>query len=434
MSALAINAIQIPVRKAQHAVLCCDKRFRILVAGRRFGKTQVALLELFRSVCGRDRLAWYVAPTYKQAKRIAWTRLKELTRPYQPTRIYETDLRIDFPWNASIAIRGADNYDSLRGQGLDCVVLDEYAGMAAAAWAEVLRPMLSDRQGSALFVGTPQGHNHFYELFEAAQGQPDWATFQFTTEQGGNVSAEELAAAARLLDQRTYSQEYQARFETLGTGRVYYAFERADHVRPVQYRPGYPLFWSLDFNVNPMCSLIGQMVEDGVVQVLDEIVLKDSNTPAACAAFLKRLEQWPMRLPQPLWIYGDASGNQRHCSASRTDWQIVKDCLKLQPGQLPLTYKIGSDNPPIKDRINCVNARLRNQAGEHRLRIDPRCRELIRDLEEVVWKTDPYGNASIELDKSDPRRTHVSDALGYLIAREFPMQPKMGPRYGTVLL
>jgi hypothetical protein len=422
------ETIQLRVRAPQLAIMRSEQRFRVLVAGRRFGKTQVALLELIRAVCAKDRIAWYVAPTYKQAKRIAWQRLKNAMRPLGPVRISETELRMEFPWGATAALRGADNYDSLRGEGLDFVVLDEYASMWPEAWTQVLRPMLSDRQGRALFIGTPQGRNHFYELFDAAQSQTDWATFQFTTEQGGNVSATELEAAARVMDERTYRQEFLATFETLGTGRAYYAFEREHNVRPLVFERGQPLFWSLDFNVNPMCAVVGQVIQGEGVHVLDEIVLEDSNTPAACEAFLKRMEPWSREAPQSLWIYGDATGDNRHSSASHTDWQIVKDFLARHAWRFQASHKVPSDNPAVKDRIHCLNALLRNYLGQRRLLIDPSCRELIRDLERVAWKTDPHGNATPELDKSDRRRTHTSDALGYMIAREFPMRDSIGYR------
>jgi hypothetical protein len=100
---------------------------------------------------------WYVAPTYKQGKRIAWKPLKDLTRPYWAARPNETDLRIELISGGTICLRGADNYDSLRGDGLDFLVLDEYASIAREAWTEVLRPALADRQGRALFIGTPRG-------------------------------------------------------------------------------------------------------------------------------------------------------------------------------------------------------------------------------------------------------------------------------------
>jgi Terminase large subunit, T4likevirus-type, N-terminal len=166
-------------------------------------------------------------------------------------------LRIDLITGGVICLRGADNYDSLRGDGLDFLILNEYASIAREAWPEVLRPALADKQGGALFIGTPRGYNHFYDLYEAAQNQSTWATFQFTIEEGGNVTQEELESATHEVDERTYRQEFQARFENLTAGRVYYAFDRARIVEPLRYKPQLPLFWSLDFNVNPMCSVMG---------------------------------------------------------------------------------------------------------------------------------------------------------------------------------
>jgi hypothetical protein len=179
----------------------------------------------------------------------------------------------------------------LRGDGLDFIVLDEYASMAPEAWTELLRPALADKQGGALFIGTPRGHNHFFDLYEAAQNQPHWAAFQYTTEQGGNVTHEELESATHELDERTFRQEFQASFENLGTGRVYYAFDRQKQQGAMSYNASYSLWWSLDFNVNPLCSLIGQTVvarEREYIRVLDELVLPDSNTRAACEEFLTR--------------------------------------------------------------------------------------------------------------------------------------------------
>jgi Terminase large subunit, T4likevirus-type, N-terminal len=419
--------LEIRLKVAQMKVFTCEKRFRVLVAGRRFGKTYLALLELLRGACAPNRLVWYVAPTYKQGKRIAWNRLKQLTRPYWAARPSETDLSITLKWGSVIALRGADQYDSLRGEGLDFVVLDEYASMHPACWTEVIRPALSDRLGGALFIGTPQGFNHFYERYDRAQAEADWAAFQFTTEEGGNVSTEELASAARELDERCYRQEFQASFENLGQGRAYYAFERSGNVRECPYQPGLPLIWSVDFNVNPMCSIIAQRVQD-TIYVLDEIVLPDSNTPAACEAFLDRTERLWKNEQVTVQIYGDATGSSRNTTASRTDWKIIRDFFSEKKAALGASVRVGSANPPVKDRINCVNARLCNSLREHRLFVDPRCRQLIRDLEQVVWKTDANGNPLVELDKSDPMRTHTSDALGYYVACAFPMQASIGYR------
>jgi hypothetical protein len=110
-------------------------------------------------------------------------------------------------------------------------------------------------------------------LYSKAQHRDGWAAFHFSTEQGGNVSAEELLAAQREMDARTYRQEFRASFENLGEGRVYWAFQRPLNVQPLDFDRGQPLFWSLDFNVHPMCSVIGQIMHDGKVHLLDEIVV-----------------------------------------------------------------------------------------------------------------------------------------------------------------
>ena len=166
--------------------------------------------------------------------------------------------------------------------------------------------------------------------------------------------------------------------------------------------------------------------------MLEEIVLPNSNTFAACEDSLRRIGTWPLYGGQELWVYGDATGEHRQSSASRTDWQIVRSCLAGHEGRFQISYRYYNYNPLIKDRVNCVNAALRNQAGEHRLLIDAGCRELTRDFEEVSWSLDAHGNSLPDLDKSDPKRTHLSDALGYMIACYFPM--KQAGRFRSELI
>jgi len=451
--------MKVLLKPPQWTVFSCDRRFRVLVAGRRFGKTYLALVELIQAASVRGHLVWYVGPTYKQAKRIAWEALKQMTRSYWAAKPNETDLRIELKWGGTICVKGAENYDSLRGDGLDFVVLDEFASMNPEAWTEVLRPALADREGGALFIGTPRGHNHFFDLYEKVQDLADWGGFQFTTEQGGNVTRKELESATHEMDERTYLQEFQARFVNRGVSSAYYAFEREHDVRPLRYDPKVPLFWALDFNVTPLCSVIGQM-SHGVIHILDELILLDSNTPATCEEFLERTREWASAPelpalpadageqaselfdqlerqlhPRPLivYIYGDATGNQLRTSASRTDWQIVTNFFGRYTDRYHTGSRVPSANPPVKDRVNCVNAMFRNFAGERRLLIDPCCKHLIRDLEQVCWKVDAHGNASAELDKADPMRSHVSDALGYYVSREFRMRPQRGERSGPAL-
>ena len=212
--------------KAQTKIFRDKSRFKVVVAGRRFGKTVLALWSLISVAYNKaNSINWYTAPTYRQAKQIAWSMLRGFLPPEAVASRNETDLSLTLINGSIIALRGADNYDSLRGVGLDALVLDEYADMAAEVWTEVLRPALSDKLGSALFIGTPAGFNHLYDLWIEADSKPDWKAWQFTTADGGNVPPEELEAARLDLDERTYNQEYLASFESL-TGRVYYEFDR----------------------------------------------------------------------------------------------------------------------------------------------------------------------------------------------------------------
>jgi hypothetical protein len=279
--------MKVNLKRSQWKVFRSDRRFRVLVAGRRFGKTFLALVELCQAAWGPGRLAWYVGPTIRMAKSNCWKALKKMTQPYWASPPNETELRIELISGGTICVKGADNYDSLRGRGLDFLVMDKYACIAPQAWTEALRPALADRIGKALFIGTPQEFNHVHELYESAQSHLDWKTFQFTTAQGGNVSPEELQNAAKQLDDRIYRQEFEARFLTLGVGRAYYAFDRTQNVGSLGLSPQIPLYWSLDFNMNPLCFVLAQ-VHNGAVYVLDEMILPDSNTLAPCEEFLSR--------------------------------------------------------------------------------------------------------------------------------------------------
>ena len=193
---------------------CSDRRrgFAFLVAGRRFGKTHLTLIEMLMAAQKPGRVVWYVGPNDTQSKRIAWVRLKNLTRPFWAGKPIETELTINLIWGSRIVVNGAFRADGLRGEGIDFLVLDEYASMAPNAWAEVFRPALSDRKGRALFIGTPKGRNHFYLLAEKAREEPNWEVFHYTTAQSGRVDEDELESAARDLDEDTFKQEYEGQF------------------------------------------------------------------------------------------------------------------------------------------------------------------------------------------------------------------------------
>jgi len=177
-----------------------------------------------------------------------------------------------------------------------------------------------------------------------------------------------------------------------------------------------------------MCSVIGQRMES-TVSVFEEIVLPNSNTWEACEEFRRRTGKWlGLGRPVGLDVYGDASGDSRRSSADWTDWQIVREFLGRHADLYRSQLRVPGQNPPVKARVNAVNALLCNFRQERRLLIDSGCKELIRDLERVTWKSDAHGNFLADLDKSDPFRTHVSDALGYFVVREFPLRQPGGER------
>ena len=430
-----IDFLRIPLHPRQWEVYTCPARFRILVAGRRFGKTYLAIAEILRAAKGFNQNVWYVGPTEGQTNRIIWRELKQVTRPFWSQPPNETTKEIYLNWGSTIYVSGAFCPDALRGVGIDFLVVDESASHRPNAWNEVFRPALADRQGRALFIGSPKGRNYFYELCEFAKNDPEWAVFQFSTEQGGLVQKSELESATRGADEDTFSQEYGGQFTSVTKNRVYYAFQREHNVHPVAFDGLRPLVWSLDFNVDPMCMLLMQRVED-VVHVIEEIVIRpNANTEAACQAFQLRATELNKGVPHfqrpfQVHIYGDASGGHRRTSASETDWTIIRNFFSLWRGTFHPLFFHANINPAVRDRVNCVNTRLRSQAQESRLLIHPNCTELLKDLEEVTWSLDSLGSPTNEIKKTDKNSTHASDSLGYYISRAFPMQP-MGGHNGS---
>ena len=200
------------LRPRQASVFACNKRFIIVVAGRRWGKTFLALWWLVTNAfSGTNRLCYFIAPNCRQAKRIAWALLKRLVPVEARSRTSEQELTIEVPNGSMIQLHGADDPDSLRGVGLDFVVLDEFACMNPEIWSMVVRPTLTDRKGRAFFISTPRScSNHFYDLYISGKSRPDTATFRFRTDEGGYVAPEELAAVRSEMDRKRYAQEFEA--------------------------------------------------------------------------------------------------------------------------------------------------------------------------------------------------------------------------------
>ena len=165
----------------QNQVFHHDARFKMLAAGRRFGKTHLSLVQLI--VWGAQKagsLNWYLAPTYRAAKSIAWRQLKAMVPKELFAEKNEVDLSIELINGSRIELKGGDRYDSLRGNSLSNVILDEAAYIPPDCWEMVIRPALADQRGNAIFISTPCGFNHFHQWYEQAETEPDWQTFSYT--------------------------------------------------------------------------------------------------------------------------------------------------------------------------------------------------------------------------------------------------------------
>lgn len=389
----------------QHDVFTDAHRFRVLIAGRRFGKTMLAGVELFTLAWERDEAnAWYVAPSYRQAKSIAWKPFKRLIPRDYIAATHETELSIELVNGSVIALKGADKPDSLRGSGIDRLVMDEFAFTQSDAFFEVLMPALADREGDGLFITSPTGFNWAYDLYLKGQGaDPEWRSWAFTTLQGGRVSADEIAKARGTLSARQFRQEYEASFEAL-EGRVYGGFDRnpvpVGNLDASLIDLGGELHVGIDFNVNPMSAVIGQRGADEP-QVLDAIQIQTSNTEELAAEIVRR---YPKRR---LIAFPDPSGRARRSSASAgvTDFTILE--------RAGFEVRAPHAAPPVVDRINNTESLLRNADGRRRLRIHPQAGSLMKCLEGLVYKE------GTRAPNKDSGLDHLPDALGYWLWDEF---------------
>jgi hypothetical protein len=200
-------------------------------------------------------------------------------------------------------------------------------------------------------------------------------------------------------------------------GTVYTAFAREQHVRKLERNPGLKLLWALDFNVDPLSSVVVQM-DRGVAKVIDEIVLRHATTQQACQQFVERYGKHRAGVE----IFGDASGYQQRTTGN-SDYDIIQEYLKTYT-TLQVNYRAARSNPSVRERVMLMNARLRSASGATAVLLDEKCVELIKDFEQVAYKEDTF-----QIDKDrDRMRTHISDALGYLLWEEFKPVPTIGER------
>ena len=265
------------------------KRWGVVVCHRRFGKTVWAINHILRAalMCEKNnpRLA-YMAPTYRQAKNVAWDYIKEYAGKIPGVRFHETELRCDLPTGARISLLGAENPDSLRGIYLDGCVMDEVADMPENVFPEVLRPALSDRKGFCIFLGTPKGHNAFYEKYEEAVANDDWLAAVYRASETGILDQEELDAAKVMMSSDQYAQEFECSWNANVPGAVYgKELEEAQadgRITNVPYNPASKVDTWWDLGVGDSTAIFFTQNIGRAVHVIDYYEARGEGLPHYC--------------------------------------------------------------------------------------------------------------------------------------------------------
>lgn len=243
---------------------------------RRAGKTVACVAELVLSALftkKQDARYAYVAPQYNQVKDIAWMYVKRLTADIPGVQYNESELRADLPNGARIRLYGADNPDRLRGLYLDGAILDEFADMRSSVWGEIIRPMLADRKGWAVFIGTPKGHNEFHALWQSSADDPAWFRMMLRASESGLLDAEELVDARKGMTEDQFAQEFECSFEAAVAG-AYYAREfeaitQEGRIREVPYDQSLPVHVAFDIGYSDDTAIWFYQVAPGELHVID---------------------------------------------------------------------------------------------------------------------------------------------------------------------
>lgn len=354
----------------QKTIIYTKKRYKVMVCGRRFGKTTSALLAaILRATAERDQVIFYIAPTYRQAKQVAWGILTRWVGGGY-LRKNEQELVIEFANGSKIFLKGAENPDSLRGSFCHLAILDEYSDIRPNVWDEVVSPLLLDTRGDAWFMGTPKGFDHFHKLWkEVHSGErgEEWVAFRLTSYDNPYNSREELAEKKRTTDARYFAQEYMAEFIQF-SGLVFADFNRERHVKDFNVEEVNGIYLEgMDFGADhPTACIFGKVDATGKLWVWAEHYESNmSSGEHAKAIKAKRIETKPgvyKRRPRATYLDPSAKGFSNDLAANGI--RTVK---------------------AVNDRDFGV-ARVRELLRDDRIVIHPSCVNLIYEFEHHVYK------------------------------------------------
>jgi len=366
-------------------------RFRVLCCGRRWGKTTLAIDQMkARSAIPNSRIC-YVAPTYQQARDIAWEQLrKDYT---EAGKINESRLEINVVNGSVIFLRGWESIETLRGQKFDLIVLDEIAMMRNfnLYWQEVIRPTLTDTRGEALFISTPKGFNHFYDLFNQENKDEDYKSFHFSTYENPFIPAEEIDKAKQELTEDRFAQEYMADFRKT-EGLVYKEFSRTFHTYenlPVPQIEFVKVFGGVDFGFTNPCAVITIKKDRLANYWVSDEWYKTQQTDAQIADYVSALK-WDACYPDPESASGIEELKRRRV--------FTKEVIK--------------NKDSIRNGINSIRELFKS----NRLKIHKSCQNLI-------WEFETYSYPEKRPDQNEPENPikendHALDALRYALTME----------------
>lgn len=397
-----------------------NKRFKVVPAGRRSGKTE----RLKRKVAKEALLAsgdlfFVAAPTREQVKKIYWDDMKALTcsclHPKAPS---ETELKLYLPSGSEIHLIGLDKPERFEGIPWAGGGIDEIADIKSNAWGENILPALNtvsplrpDYRAWCWLIGVPDGLNHYYDMAEYAKtgGDPDWGYYHWKSAE--ILPPDVIESARRTMSLRQFMQEFEASFET-ASGRIYSDYSH-DNVTDSLIQPHEQLCWMHDQNYTPLSSAIGVRRDNGkTIYLLDEIVLTSAVSRQSALEFVERYKN---HLNKHVIIYGDPAGRAGEKHGQQSAYTDIEDVLRSHGWKF--TRKVKPAHPSIKDRQNQVRAKIKNAAGEVSLFVNP--------------KTAPYchkGLATVQLQKGSSFQEdqkneyqHITTAIGYFVDVEYPI-------------
>jgi hypothetical protein len=404
-----------------------QKRFRIAAFGRQSGKSTWAINEILHQAWTHPYTNnWFIAPTYDQAL-VIYRRMKYQLmncRGCLEKKPNDSELRFDFINGSFIQFKSGHNFDSLRVETLHFVIIDEVRDQSKDLWPMIIRPMLTTTMGRAGFISTPAGFDHFYDLFEEARANPfEWDHFQAPSTVNPLITHKEMEAARRFVTEAQYRQEYLAEFCDITADKVYINHGTHNHMLHSPFchtnliHPLLPVIIGMDFNISPMAWTLGQKRGD-IFYWFDELHIESANTQIAAEVLAQKVKA--LNLKHGAVIVGDATGRASQRAAhGQSDYDIV--CQALDRAGIPWQNLTPQSNPPVMDRINTVNAKLLNAAGEASLYYHPiNCPYLKKDFERVTWKKTSTSSAILD-QSSDPMLTHHSDSVGYAVCALSPL-------------